>query len=122
MHVALSYDREDLAPMVPAVGHTATPADVQWRVETKDSVRAVKPHFRLRFSSFLMIRDAVLAGAGIALMPKLLVHEDIEAGRLVSWGVEQGPKVEIWALQNSRRLSSSKVRAFLEALNFIALV
>jgi DNA-binding transcriptional LysR family regulator len=67
-----------------------------------------------------MIRDAVLAGAGIALMPKLLVNEDVAAGRLVLWGTEHGPKVEIWALQNSRRLSSSKVRAFLEALSSIA--
>ncbi len=67
-----------------------------------------------------MIRDAVLAGAGVALMPKLLVSEDITAGHLVSLGVEHGPKVEIWALQNARRLSSSKIRAFLEALAAIA--
>jgi DNA-binding transcriptional LysR family regulator len=96
------------------------PTDTLWRIKTNDAVRVLSPRFRLRFSSFLMIRDAVLAGAGIALMPKLLVNEDIAAGRLVSWGAEYGPKVEIWALQNSRRLSSSKVRAFLEVLTSIA--
>ena len=71
---------------------------------------------RLRFSSFLMVQDAVLAGAGVALMPKLLARQNIAAGKLVVWGVDDGPKVEIWALQNSRRLSSSKIRAFLEVL------
>jgi DNA-binding transcriptional LysR family regulator len=109
-------EQDDSGRRVPAVGHTATPADIRWRIRTNDAVRAVRPHFGLRFSSFLMIRDAVLASAGIALMPKLLVNEDIIAGRFVSRGAEAGAKVEVWALQNSRRLSSSKVRAFLDAL------
>lgn len=113
-------EHDDVARRVPAVGHIATPAGIRWRIQTDNAVRSLEPHFGLRFSSFLMIRDAVLAGAGIALMPKLLVREDIAAGRLVSWGAEYGVKVEVWALQNSRRLSSSKVRAFLEALSSIA--
>jgi DNA-binding transcriptional LysR family regulator len=120
VHVALQLEQEDVSQAVPAIGHAAAPADILWRIKTDDAVRFLKPHFKLRFSSFLMIRDAVLAGAGVALMPNLLVKQDIEAGRLVSLGVEDGPKVEIWALQNSRRLSSSKVRAFLEALTSIA--
>jgi hypothetical protein len=33
---------------------------------------------------------------------------------------DAGAKVEIWALQNQRRLSSSKVRAFLDALASLA--
>lgn len=70
----------------------------------------------LRLSSLLMVRQAVLAGAGAALLPKLLVAEDIEAGRLVCWGTEDGPGVKIWALYSSRRLLSAKVRAFIDAL------
>jgi DNA-binding transcriptional LysR family regulator len=61
-----------------------------------------------------MVRDAVLAGAGIALLPKLLVTDDVVAGRLVLWGAQAGPAVEIWALQSSRRLVGAKVRAFLD--------
>jgi DNA-binding transcriptional LysR family regulator len=68
----------------------------------------------LRVSSLLMVRDAVLAGAGISLLPKLLVAEDLAAGRLVLWGVHAAPPVEIWALQSSRRLVGAKVRAFLD--------
>ena len=114
--VAFRREDEDRAGSTPAVGHSATPADVVWRITTKDGIRVVSPKFRLRFSSLLMVRDALLAGAGCALMPRLLVESDLAAGRLVSWGTQDSPKVEIWALQNSRRLSSTKIRAFLEAL------
>lgn len=104
---------------IAAVGHIATSADAVWRIRTDQGVREFSPQMRLRFSSFLMVQDAVLAGAGVALMPKLLATQNIAAGRLVAWGVDDGPKVEIWALQNSRRLSSSKIRAFLDVLKTI---
>jgi DNA-binding transcriptional LysR family regulator len=76
----------------------------------------LKPEPVLRLSSLLMVRDTVLAGAGVALLPKLLVADDIEAGHLAYWGTHAGPSVEIWALQSSRRLIGAKVRAFLEAV------
>ncbi|MEG3177771.1 LysR substrate-binding domain-containing protein [Sphingomonas sp. RB3P16] len=101
---------------VAAVGHIATSADALWRIRTDQGLRVLSPQMRLRFSSFLMVQGAVLASAGVALMPKMLAAQDIAAGRLVVWGVDDGPKVEIWALQNSRRLSSSKIRAFLNVL------
>jgi DNA-binding transcriptional LysR family regulator len=63
-----------------------------------------------------MVREAVLAGAGAALLPKLLVADDIAAGRLAYWGTQAGSPVEIWALQSSRRLIGAKVRAFLDLL------
>jgi DNA-binding transcriptional LysR family regulator len=71
----------------------------------------------LRLSSLLMVRDAALAGAGVALLPRLLVADDLAAGRLVLWGVEDAPPVEIWALQSSRRLVGAKVRAFLDVID-----
>ncbi|WP_255587280.1 LysR family transcriptional regulator [Hephaestia mangrovi] len=114
--VAFSAGEGDCDRTQPAVARTGTPADIVWRIRGYDGLHILRPHVRLRFSSFLMVRDAVLAGAGVALAPKMLVTDDIEAGRLVSLGVADGPKVEIWTLQNSRRLSSSKIRAFLEAL------
>ena len=102
---------------IPAVGLITATAETIWRVRMSKGVRIVAPRFALRFSSYLMVRDAVLAGAGIALMPKLLVEGEVAAGRLVSHGAQDGHKVEIWALQNARRLSSTKVRAFFEVLN-----
>lgn len=111
----LSNEEEDAVP-VAAIGHITTSADALWRIRTDHGVRVLSPQMRLRFSSFLMVQDAVLAGAGVALMPKLLTALNIAEGRLIVWGVDDGPTVEIWALQNSRRLSSSKIRAFLEVL------
>ena len=70
----------------------------------------------LRLSSILMVRDAVRAGAGAAMLPRSLVAEDLASGRLVSWGEAQGRAVEVWALHTSRRLVSRKVSAFLAAL------
>lgn len=101
---------------IDAVALSTMPADTTWRVITTDGLRLLRPHARVRFSSFLMVREGVLAGAGLALVPRLMVASDLAAGRLVRLGVADGPKVEIWALQNSRRLASSKVRLFLDAL------
>lgn len=114
--VMLSPEQGDIEGQEAAVGHPTTLADTLWRIRTKEGIGIMRPDFRLRFSSFLMVRDAVLAGAGVALVPKLLVADDLAAGRLVSWGTNDGPAVEVWALQNSRRLTSLRVRAFLEAL------
>ena len=102
---------------VKAVFLSATPLDTVWRMKagTENEI-VLKPEPILRFSSLLMVRDAVLAGAGAGLLPKLLVADDIEAGRLVCWGTHSGPAVEIWALQSSRRFIGAKVRAFLEVM------
>jgi DNA-binding transcriptional LysR family regulator len=100
-----------------AVLLSAAPQAAEWRMTcgTDDDI-VLHPDPVLRLSSLLMVRDAVLAGAGAALLPKLLVADDIESGRLAFWGKYAGPPVEIWALQSSRRLIGAKVRAFLEVV------
>lgn len=70
----------------------------------------------LTLLSLLMVRDAVLEDMGAAHLPRLLVEQDAAAGRLVCWGTEEGQPVEIWALYNSRRSLSAKVRAFMSLL------
>ena len=70
----------------------------------------------LRLSSLLMVRDAVLAGAGAGLLPRFIVADDIQAGRLTCWGTVEDRPVTIWALHPSRRLVSTKVAAFLDCL------
>jgi DNA-binding transcriptional LysR family regulator len=102
---------------VRAVLLSAAPPGTLWRISSgADADIVLRPEPILRFSSLLMVRDAVLAGAGAAMMPELLVAKDIEAGRLTYWGTHAGPPVEIWALQSSRRLIGAKVRAFLEVV------
>lgn len=68
----------------------------------------------LRLSSILMIRDAVLAGGGVALLPQSFVWQQLARGELVQWGAVAGQEVSLWVLHLSRRLASPKVRAFVD--------
>lgn len=99
-----------------AVVNTALPPAPVWRCVDASGTLLVEAEPRLRFSSLLMVRDAVLAGAGIAQLPLSLVNEDLAAGRLQSWGRVPERGVEIWALHHSRRLASLKIRAFIDFL------
>lgn len=113
-HPALVRPRQD-GSAVGAVLLSATPEDGIWRLQTADGAeRVLRPEPVLRLSSLMMVRDAVLARAGAALLPRILVTDDLDAGRLALWGVQSGPRVEIWALQSTRRLMGAKVRAFIE--------
>ena len=59
---------------VGAVVLAAMPANRVWRMRAADGrTLTLKPRPVLRLSSLLMAREATLAGAGIALLPKLLV-------------------------------------------------
>lgn len=102
---------------VGAVVLSAMPSSRLWRMRSAEGpTLTLKPQPVLRLSSLLMVRNATVAGAGVAALPRLLVAEDVAAGRLALWGVEDAPPVEIWALQSSRRLVGAKVRAFLDAI------
>jgi len=68
----------------------------------------------LQLSSLLMVRDAVLAGAGAALLPQSIIWNQLARGELVQWGTVVGKEVELWVLHTSRRLPSPKVGAFVE--------
>lgn len=88
-----------------------------WHLVASDVARIVlRPEPILRLSSLFMVRDAVIAGAGAAVLPRSLVTHDIEEGRLACWGELADRGVELWVLHNSRRLAGAKVRAFVEHL------
>jgi DNA-binding transcriptional LysR family regulator len=81
-----------------------------WHVH--DSKLVVEPQPVLRLSSLLMVRDAIAAGAGVALLPQSIVGDLVDKGELATWGTV-GEEVELWVLHTSRRLQSPKVRAFI---------
>ncbi|MFC3076761.1 LysR family transcriptional regulator [Phenylobacterium terrae] len=99
---------------VPAVVNTATAPAAVWRCVGPEGELLVEAEPRLRLSSLLMVRDAVLAGAGVAQLPLSLVHGDLASGRLQSWGQAPDRTVELWALHHSRRLASLKIAAFID--------
>ena len=87
-----------------------SPSHGTWKIggaSAKDiAVRTV-----LQLPLFTMFRDAALTGIGAARLPRLVVADDLSAGRLVSWGVATDEPAELWALHTSRRLPSAKVKA-----------
>ena len=74
----------------------------------------LEPIPKLRFSSFLMIRDAAIAGGGAALIPQSIAWNQLASGKLVQWGTVSGAEAELWILHTSRRLAAPKVRAFVD--------
>lgn len=98
---------------VPAVV-LPTYAGEPWSI---DGARfTIEPQPVLRASSLLTIRDAILAGAGVARLPQSIIGTLLASGELVQWG-SAGRDVELWVLHTSRRLPSPKVRAFVEFMS-----
>lgn len=56
-----------------------------WRYQDGDTLNTVVPDVRLRLSSLIMIRDAVLTGAGAALIPRSLLAQDGAHASLAVW-------------------------------------
>ena len=103
-------------PKVPAVVRLSGNDERPWRVEDRAARFTLQPDPILRTSSLIMMRDAVVAGAGAALLPGFLVREHLQQGSLQQWGIVSEQAVEIWVLHASTRLLSSKIRAFTKHL------
>jgi DNA-binding transcriptional LysR family regulator len=96
---------------VPGIVMTSFRAGA-WTLD--DGRLVVEPVPALRLSSFLTIRDAAVAGAGVALLPQSIAWNELARGELVQWGAVVGGEVALWVLHTSRRLPAPKVRAFVE--------
>ncbi len=68
----------------------------------------------LQLSSMLMVRDAAVAGAGVALLSRSIIAQEVATGKLVVWGPLEGGDVSLWILHTSRRYVASKVKAFVD--------
>lgn len=101
---------------VAAVAMTTDFDGGPWPIRTGDTAMTVIPQIRLRLSSLVMIRDAVRAGLGAAILPRSMVGRDIEEGRLAAWGEVTDRPIELWVLHHSRRLVSPKIAAFVAFL------
>jgi DNA-binding transcriptional LysR family regulator len=67
-------------------------------------------------SSQIMVRDAVLAGAGAGVLPPSLIRQELERGLLHEIGTLADSEVEVWLLYSSRRHVSSRLRVFSDLL------
>ncbi len=90
-----------------------------WILQEEDGTAfRAQGHVRLRCDSGEALREAALAGRGIALLTQIMIGEDIAKGRLehvlprVTFG-----KVPIVALYPHRRLLDARVRRFIDMLS-----
>ncbi len=88
-----------------------------WRFHTDDGEQAISVTGPLSTNNLAVMRDAVLAGTGLAMLPFYMVDDDLAHGRLVSlFDGQIPPNGGIWALYPSRRLVPYRVEAFLDVL------
>jgi DNA-binding transcriptional LysR family regulator len=97
---------------VPAVVMTYREGEL-WSVD--GGRLRLEPRPVMHLSSLLMVRDAAVAGGGVARLPESIIWDHLANGQLVQWG-KSGQDVELWVLHTSRRLPSPKVRAFVDFL------
>lgn len=105
---------DEAARLLCRSGEAPAPA---WTLREGGAVWTCRLRPAMRLSTLMMVREAVLRGAGVALLPRTLVEGDLAAGHLAEWGALDGTLTEVWALHTSRRLASGKVRAFLACLD-----
>ncbi len=96
---------------VPAVVSATREGEV-WELD--GGALRLAPRPVLRLSSMLMVRDATLAGAGVALLPQSIVWSQLTRGELVQWGAVSGKEVELVGAAHLRRLASPKVKALVD--------
>lgn len=101
---------------VPVITLPRAPTEATWKLQRARSELSITTRSVLRLSSMAMIHDAVLAGVGAAAMPRSLVQANIDAGRLIDWGMLSGRQIEVWALYPSHRHLSARVSAFVKLL------
>jgi DNA-binding transcriptional LysR family regulator len=88
-----------------------------WRFRGSERMQVVRPQCGLRVNNGIVMRDAALAGLGIALLPSFVVHAELASGALqrVDVGAEpEGAVLHIAYPQGSR--GSLKVRALTDSL------
>jgi LysR family transcriptional regulator, transcriptional activator for dmlA len=113
-------------PRIPAdlTRHECLPCRVDgdavpWRFKSSagGAAKTLVVDGRLQLSDSLSIREAALAGLGIADLPRYLVADDLDAGRLVRV-LDAVPRVVrgIYAVYTPSPFTPAKVRLFVDAL------
>jgi DNA-binding transcriptional LysR family regulator len=116
-----SHDRPaqlaDLASHT-CIRHVMYPFGDEWRfVDRQGKPASVKVSGRLVTNSGETVRIAALQGVGICLAAGFLIHDDLEAGRLVRLLPEYRPvEMSMNAVYPHRHHLSAKVRTFIDML------
>ena len=121
---AASYLERHGVPTTPAelachdcVIYTRLVTGHRWHFDSSDGPVQVDVSGRFRADNSEAVREAVICGAGIAVLPVWLFSDEIERG-LVRVILEQyePTRLPIHAVYSSRRLLAAKVRAMIDFL------
>lgn len=89
----------------------------EWTFQEQGRRVTVRVSGRLRTNNQEALLDAVLAGAGLAVLPTWLVHEALNSGRLQRVLPEfEAPRTPVYAVFPAQGPPPKKVRAFVEFL------
>lgn len=108
----------DQFPPFPAVGWSFFNHPGRWSLRHPEYGECdLAVDVRFTTDNLLLVREAALAGVGVAQLPAALCRSDIEAGRLqVVAGGWLPPPVSIYVLYPSRRALTLSGRQFIETL------
>lgn len=114
-HLTQPRELEDL----PFVANTVLREKLRWHFSKSEIERqTVNMQASIFLDATLAVRAAVLAGAGLSVLPDFAVSDDLAAGRLVhvlpAWSLPSGG---IHAVFPATRFRPAKVRAFVELLH-----
>jgi len=89
-----------------------------WALTANSETQSVKINSRLRSDSAEMLRQAAIAGLGIAQLSELHVAQDVAAGRLVRVlpGYELSRNSGVWVLYPSGKHVLPRLRVFIDHL------
>jgi DNA-binding transcriptional LysR family regulator len=89
----------------------------EWRFRKGTGDTSVHVQSRLTVSAAEGVREAVVAGLGLAIVSRWMMAEEIASGAvapvLADWRL---PDIDLWAIFPSGRLPSAKARAFVDWL------
>jgi LysR family transcriptional regulator AphB len=87
----------------------------EWRVEGPDGEVRLEVQSRFSASAMGLLRDAAVEGLGIALLPEMLIRDELDAGLLQRVLPAYGqPSVSVSLLYPSRQQVQKSVSAFVE--------
>jgi DNA-binding transcriptional LysR family regulator len=98
--------------------YTNIPTRLDWRFrDAKGEISIVPVTGSLIAGNGTILRQAAVAGLGLAVLPSFMIADELSSGRLrtVLGGYRRG-RIGIYAVYPSRRQTPAKVRAFVDAL------
>ena len=91
--------------------------ETDWRFESPAGTRVVRPTAGLRVNNGMFIREAALAGLGIALVPAFIVPNELRTGALRALDVGFEPEgAQLFIAYPWDRTTSAKIQALIRHL------